>query len=146
MTASCGSIRFLDGNGRVTRLIPMPCCSAYARHGSRVVGRARLSGIEAKRLIRGIYRSAILNVGTISMVRGNLSAESLGSFTHFLNTCIDQVGFMESLMQPDRLRTRIFLWAEEETRMNSTSAEGRQLSLKPFFIGGNCRVETSRSY
>ena len=51
--------------------------------------------------------------------RGNLSEEALVSFTRFfLETCIDQVTFMESLMQPARLRARILLWAEEETRMN----------------------------
>jgi hypothetical protein len=52
--------------------------------------------------------------------RGNLSEEALASFTSFfLQTCIDQVTFMEGLMQPDRLRTRILLWAEEETRLSS---------------------------
>jgi DNA-directed RNA polymerase specialized sigma24 family protein len=51
--------------------------------------------------------------------RGNLSAEALAAFTRFfLETCIDPVAFMEGLMQPDRLRTRIQLWAEEETRLN----------------------------
>src|SRR5262249_24469139 len=51
--------------------------------------------------------------------RGNLSEEALASFTrYFLETCIDQVTFMEGVMQPDKLRTRILLWAEEEARMN----------------------------
>lgn len=51
--------------------------------------------------------------------RGHLSEEALASFTgFFLTTCIDQVTFMEGLMQPERLRTRILLWAEEETRLN----------------------------
>jgi hypothetical protein len=51
--------------------------------------------------------------------RGNLSEEALASFTRFfLETCSDQVTFMEGLMQPDRLRTRILLWVEEETRLN----------------------------
>ena len=36
----------------------------------------------------------------------------------FLTTCIDQVTFMEGLMQPDRLRARILVWAEEEIRLN----------------------------
>ena len=31
----------------------------------------------------------------------------------------DQVTFMEELVQPDRLRTRILLWAEEEIRMDT---------------------------
>ena len=50
--------------------------------------------------------------------RGNLSEESLAGFTEFfLRTCIDQVEFMEGLMQPDRLRARIVIWAEEEIRL-----------------------------
>lgn len=50
--------------------------------------------------------------------RGNLSEEALARFTDFfLRTCIDQVAFMEGLMQPDRLRTRILMWAEEEIRI-----------------------------
>src|SRR5262249_20462874 len=50
--------------------------------------------------------------------RGTLSEEALAVFTrYFLETCIDQVTFMESLMQPERLRTRILMWAEEETRL-----------------------------
>ena len=51
--------------------------------------------------------------------RGHLSEETLTQFTSFfLTTCIDQVTFMENLMQPDQLRTRILLWAEEEIRMD----------------------------
>jgi Fic family protein len=50
--------------------------------------------------------------------RGNLSDEALAEFADFfLRTCIDQVTFMESLMQPERLRARILTWAEEEIRL-----------------------------
>jgi hypothetical protein len=52
--------------------------------------------------------------------RGNLSEEALAEFTRFfLSVCTDQVTFMESLMQPARLRTRILLWAEEEIRLGA---------------------------
>ena len=52
--------------------------------------------------------------------RGNLSEEALAEFTRFfLEICIDQVTFMEGLMQPDRLRARILLWAEEEIRLGA---------------------------
>ncbi|MGD9169820.1 MAG: Fic family protein, partial [Candidatus Thiodiazotropha sp.] len=41
----------------------------------------------------------------------------LASFTRFfLETCLDQVKFMEDLVQPDRLRDRVLLWVEEEIR------------------------------
>jgi len=52
--------------------------------------------------------------------RGHLSEEALVDFTDFfLRVCIDQVTFMEQLVQPDRLRTRILLWAEEEIRLGA---------------------------
>ncbi|HVC37069.1 MAG TPA: Fic family protein, partial [Gammaproteobacteria bacterium] len=48
-----------------------------------------------------------------------LSEENLAEFTRFfLSTCIDQVTFMEHLLQPDQLRARILLWTEEEIRLN----------------------------
>ena len=49
--------------------------------------------------------------------RGHLSEEALADFaTFFLTLCIDQAKFMETLVQPDRLRDRILIWAEEEIR------------------------------
>ena len=49
--------------------------------------------------------------------RGNLSEQTLAEFAaFFLETCIDQVSFMESLMQPKALRDRILIWTEEEVR------------------------------
>ncbi len=51
---------------------------------------------------------------------GHISEEALGAFAEFfLRVCIDQVNFMENLMQPDRLRARILLWSEEEIRLNN---------------------------
>ena len=48
-----------------------------------------------------------------------MSEENLAEFTRFfLTTCIDQVTFMEGLMQPDQLRARILLWAEEQIRLD----------------------------
>jgi hypothetical protein len=47
--------------------------------------------------------------------RGSLSEEALAEFTRFfLETCLDQVKFMEELVQPDKLRARVKLWADEE--------------------------------
>ena len=55
--------------------------------------------------------------------RGNLSEEALAEFTRFfLETCIDQVKFMEELVAPDKLRTRILSWANEEIRSQDPAA------------------------
>lgn len=50
---------------------------------------------------------------------GNLSEEALAGFAKFfLTTCIDQVSFMEELIQPNTLRARILNCAEDEIRNN----------------------------
>jgi hypothetical protein len=52
--------------------------------------------------------------------RGHLSEEALARFTRFfLETCLDQVRFMEELVQPEKLRIRIKLWADEEIASDS---------------------------
>lgn len=44
-----------------------------------------------------------------------LAGEGLASFTRFfLKTCLGQPRFMEQRVQPDRLRNRILLGAEED--------------------------------
>ena len=108
---------FLDGNGRVTRLV------------SHAMLLETLDTGAVWSVARGLARSERAykaHLGECDLPRrndldgrGNLSEEALASFTRFfLETCIDQVAFMENLMQPDRLRTRILFWAEEETRLN----------------------------
>jgi len=52
--------------------------------------------------------------------RGHLSEESLADFAaFFLDVCIDQVDFMESLIQPDKLHARIRLWTEGAMRLGT---------------------------
>jgi len=109
---------FLDGNGRVTRLV------SYAM----LLDTLNTGGIWS--IARGLARNVDTYKGYLARCdlprrndldgRGNLSEEELTSFTEFfLTTCIDQVKFMEELVQPDRLRTRILMWAEEEIRLNN---------------------------
>ena len=60
--------------------------------------------------------------------RGTLSEEALAEFTKFfLRTCIDQVEFMESLMQPTKLRARALVWCEEEIRSNGLPPKSDRL-------------------
>lgn len=107
---------FLDGNGRVARLMSHAMLLETLETGavwSAARGLAR--NVEA-------YKQ---HLAACDLTRrndldgcGNLSEEALAEFTNFfLTTCIDQVTFMEKLVQPDRLRTRILLWAEEEVRL-----------------------------
>jgi hypothetical protein len=57
-----------------------------------------------------------------------LSEEALVDFTKFfLEICLDQVRFMEKRMQPNRLRARILLWIEEETKGGSLPPRSDQV-------------------
>lgn len=108
---------FLDGNGRVTRLVS---------HAT-LLGALETGGVWS--IARGLARNVDAYKGHLAACdlqrrndldgRGNLSEESLVEFTRFfLTTCIDQVAFMEGLMQPDQLRARILIWAQEEIRLD----------------------------
>lgn len=109
---------FLDGNGRVARLVSHATLSQRLESGaiwSVARGLARNVG-EYKRLLAACDTSRRNDLDG----RGSLSEEALVAFTQFfLRTCIDQVEFMESLIQPDRLRARILLWAREEIHANA---------------------------
>lgn len=109
---------FLDGNGRVARLI------SHAMLLDALDTGAIWSA--ARGLARNVaaYRSHLADCDSPRRNdldgRGHLGEEALARFTKFfLATCLDQVSFMESLAQPDRLRARILLWAEEETRVGA---------------------------
>ena len=108
---------FLDGNGRVARLISHATLLEALDTGA------------VWSIARGLARSVDAYKGHLAACdltrrndldgRGHLSEETLTEFTtFFLTTCIDQVAYMESLMQPDQLRARILLWAEEQMRLN----------------------------
>jgi Fic family protein len=107
---------FIDGNGRVARLMSHAILLQHLDSGA----------------VWSVARGLARNVGTYKELlancdqqrrndldgRGNLSEEALVAFTRFfLGVCIDQVSFMQELMQPDLLRTRIQMWAEEEMRL-----------------------------
>jgi Fic family protein len=107
---------FVDGNGRVARLMSH----------AMLLNTLDTGGVWS--VARGLARNVGAYKGHLAACdqpcrndldgRGNLSEEALAAFTDFfLRTCIDQVTFMEELMQPDRLRARILLWVEEEIRL-----------------------------
>ena len=108
---------FLDGNGRVARL--MSHATLLEALGTGAIWS----------VARGLARNVNAYKGHLATCdqtrrndldrRGNLSEENLAEFTRFfLTTCLDQVAFMDTLMQPDSLRARILLWTEEEIRLD----------------------------
>lgn len=133
---------FLDGNGRVARLI------------SHAVLLQRLDTGAIWSVARGLARQAPTYKQLLANCdrtrrndldgRGNLSEEALAAFTRFfLQTCIDQVVFMESLMQPDRLRTRILLWAEEQVRFGELPQKAIEILSAILYRGELPRGETA---
>jgi hypothetical protein len=57
-----------------------------------------------------------------------LSEEALAELTRFfLGICIDQVRFMESLVQPDRLRVRVLQWANEEIALGALPSQSARI-------------------
>jgi len=113
---------FLDGNGRVARLM------SYA------MLRETLDTGGIWSIARGLARNEAAYKSHLAACdlprrndldgRGNLSEEALAEFaTFFLRICIDQVSFMEELVQPEKLRDRIMIWAEEEIRGDTLPAK-----------------------
>ena len=109
---------FPDGNGRVARLMSHAVLLSTLDTGA-VWSAAR--GL-ARRVqeYKGLLANCDLPRRNDLDGRGNLSEEALAAFTRFfLTVCIDQVDFMESLVQPDRLRARVMQWADEEIRLGA---------------------------
>ena len=76
--------------------------------------------------------------------RGNLSDEALAEFTDFfLRTCIDQVTFMEGLMQPERLRARLLTWANEEINLGVLPPKSGNILEAVLYRGELARSEAA---
>jgi Fic family protein len=134
---------FLDGNGRVIRLMSHAMLLETLDTGA-IWSIARGLARDVKR-----YKELLANCDRTRRNdldgRGHLSEEALVEFTRFfLEICIDQVDFMESLVQPERLRTRIHMWAEEEVRLKSFSPKAILLLDAILYRGEVSRGEVAQ--
>jgi Fic family protein len=107
---------FLDGNGRVVRLMSHATLLETLETGalwSVARGLARRAA-DYKELLANCDMTRRNDLDG----RGPLSEEALVEFSRFfLNTCLDQVAFMEGLVQPEGLRNRILRWTEEQVQL-----------------------------
>jgi Fic family protein len=106
---------FFDGNGRVVRLM------------SHTILKRMGIGSSLWSVARGLARSADRYKGLLMAAdqprrgdldgRGALSQSALVEFCQFfLATCVDQIEFMRSILEPSELLRRIEIYVEEEVR------------------------------
>lgn len=117
---------FIDENGRVARLMSHAVLLEKLETGalwSVARGLARSSGeYKAHLAACDLPRRNALDG------RGTLSEEALADFVKFfLRVSIDQVTFMEDLIQPEKLRVRVVMWAEEETRLGNLPPKAKDV-------------------
>jgi Fic family protein len=131
---------FLDGNGRVARLMSHAVLLNVLETG----------GVWS--VARGLARAQVAYKGHLMKCdaprqgdldgRGNLSEAALAEFTQFfLETCLDQVRFMESLAQPKRLRDRVLIWAQEEARAGTLPRKAGQVLEAVLYRGDLPRAD-----
>ena len=134
---------FLDGNGRVARLMSHAMLlEALDTGGVWSIARGLARNEET-------YKSLLMacDAGRRNDLdgRGHLSEEALAAFIRFfLATCIDQVDFMEALVQPDRLRHRILIWTEEEIRAGALPPKSGAVLEAILYRGHLPRGEVAR--
>ncbi|MEE9493708.1 MAG: Fic family protein [Gammaproteobacteria bacterium] len=125
---------FLDGNGRVTRLMSQ----------AMLLDTLKTEGIWS--IARGLARNEAEYKRHLAACdlprrndldgRGVLSEEALAEFTRFfLETCIDQISFMETLVAPDQLRHRILAWVHEESRMSKLPPQAATILERILYQG-----------
>lgn len=131
---------FADGNGRVARLMSHAMLlRSLDTGGLWSVARGLARKVET-------YKEHLASCDTDRRNdldgRGTLSEEALASFTRFfLETCLDQVTFMESLMQPAALRERVLLWTKNEAEVGRLPAKAGRLMEAVLYRGSLPRSE-----
>lgn len=125
---------FLDGNGRVARLL------SHAMLRDAGVGNSLWS--VARGLARRVneYRAALANADAPRQGdfdgRGARSLSGLRDFcAFFLKTCLDQIEFMQSLLQPAQLLRRMKLYVDDETAAGNLP-KGAMGLLREVFLTG----------
>ncbi len=125
---------FVDGNGRVARLI-----------SHAMLNRAGL-GSPLWSVSRGLARNIDRYKATLAAAdqprqgdldgRGSLSLKALLEFCHFFfESCVDQVTFMEELLNPSELGRRIKLYARDEIDAGRLPKGSTEVLIEAFTFG-----------
>ena len=135
---------FPDGNGRVSRLMShaMAWRAGVAAHGLWSVSRGLARGLESRNEYKQMMDVADTPRQGDSDGRGNLSRRALIQFvTWFLRVALDQVSFMSSIFELDRLAHRV---REFVVRHDRLKAEAAALLEETLVRGEVERGEASR--
>ncbi len=135
---------FLDGNGRVTRLLT----HAY-------LIRSQTDGHGLWTISRGFARNRSGYLSALAAAdehrqgdmdgRGNLSNHGLVSFcTFFLHTALDQINFMTELLDLDGLQKRIAGYVQRQVSFGELSPEAAHLLREALLRGEIPRGEAAR--
>lgn len=133
---------FLDGNGRVARMMSYAMLrEALDTGGIWSIARGLARNVDT-------YKSHLANCDLPRRNdldgRGNLSEEALAEFARFfITTCIDQVKFMQALINPNTLRTRILNWADDEISSQTLPPKSEKLLQAVLYRGELPRGEVS---
>lgn len=125
---------FFDGNGRVARLL----AHAYFKYLELGSGLWSVARGLARNV--GEYKTHLETAdqprqGSLDG-RGNLSSKTLNEFCiFFLRTCIDQVDYMTSLLDPSELLRRIQIFSEEEERADRFPKQSFSLLREAVLMG-----------
>lgn len=134
---------FADGNGRVARLVSH---AMLLRSG---VGSSLWSISRGLARTSGQYKTVLAGADAARKGdldgRGALSASGLFEFVqYFLQTCINQVQFMESILQPEELLRRITLYANDEIDANRLSGGALALLKEAYLTGELARGDAAQ--
>ena len=135
---------FLDGNGRVSRLMShaMAQLAGIGAHGLWSISRGLARGLERPSEYKAMMDLADTPRQGDLDGRGNLSLKALSEFTlWFLRVCLDQVKFMESLFELDSLGPRLTTYVE---RSKTLKPEARRLLEEALVRGQFERGEIAR--
>lgn len=125
---------FYDGNGRVTRLFS----HVYLRYIG--VGSSLWSVSRGLARQADVYKSLLMQADGVRQGdldgRGNLTAKGLKAFClFFLTTCIDQIDYMASILEPSELLRRMEIYTEEEQRAGRLPKGAFNLLREALFAG-----------
>jgi Fic family protein len=126
---------FLDGNGRVARLLST---AMFARYGFEADGLWSLSRGLAKRKDRYYEHLALADSPRQGDFdgRGALSLKAADQFAHFmLDTCEDQIGFMTARLQIEHVKDRVARFCAERKLVLGRDDRAAPLLIEAMFMG-----------